>query len=156
MHMTNTQKLNTTEMLSHKPTPQQANRRNRKAGFSLLEIVLVMAIIGVLLAVVAFNVVGFGERGRIRATEASMRTIKTALDTYYLEYSTYPPTIETLQTVRPPMLDTGTTLRDGWNMPFHYTPGMNSQGQPYTLISFGGSPEWDPETGINVWTVGQK
>lgn len=146
--------MNNTQILNH--SQKHGHRWKTRSGFSLLEIVLVMAIIGVLLAVVAFNVVGFGERGRIRATEASMRTIKTALDTYYLEYSAYPPTIQTLQTVRPPMLDTGNSLTDGWNMPFHYTPGTNSQGQPYTLISFGGSPEWDPETGINVWTVGQR
>jgi general secretion pathway protein G len=135
-------------------TAGNARRRNSR-GFSLLEIVLVLAIIGVLLAVVAVNVGGFGQRGKIRATEASMRTIKTVLDTYHLEYSAYPPTLATLQTINPPMLPTQNTLQDGWNMPFHYKPGQNSKGQPYELISFGGAPEWDPAIAIDVWTIGQ-
>ncbi len=138
-------------------TPRKHARYARAAarGFSLLEIVLVLAIIGILLSVVAFNVAGFGERGRIRATEASMRTVKTALDSYQLEYASYPPTLETLQTVNPPLLPAGEPIADGWDKPFHYRPGPNAQNQPYTLISFGGAEEWDPAKGIDVWTIGQ-
>lgn len=138
-------------MPSPTPTPPRALAR----GFSLLEIVLVLAIIGILLSVVAFNVAGFGTKGKIRATQASMRTIKTSLDSYHLDYSAYPPTLATLQTINPPLLPANTPLLDGWKMPFHYKPGPNAQGQPYTLISFGGSEEWDPAVGINVWTLTQ-
>ncbi len=142
--------------LDAQPRSKRRSDRTRLApGFSLLEIVLVLAIIGILLSVVALNVSGFGARGKIRATEASMRTIKTTLDSYHLEYSAYPPTLDVLQTINPPMLPTNAPIQDGWKMPYHYKPGINAQSQPYTLISFGGAEEWDPAIGINVWTMGQ-
>lgn len=137
------------------PTPPRSKQHQLASGFSLLEIVLVLAIIGILMSVVAFNVAGFGTKGKIRATQASMRTIKVSLDAYHLDYSAYPPTLDILQTINPPLLPTDNPIQDGWKMPFHYKPGVNAQGQPYTLISFGGAEEWDPAVGINVWTMNQ-
>ncbi len=134
--------------------PGKRSRRQSK-GFSLLEIVLVMAIIGILLGVVALNVGSFGNTGKIRATEASMNTIQTALDTYHLSHSAYPPTLDTLRTMKLPLLPANKPIQDGWKQAFHYNPKPNAQGMPYTLISFGGSEEWDPAVGIDAWTIGQ-
>ncbi len=134
--------------------PGKRSHRQRR-GFSLLEIVLVMAIIGILLGVVAFSVGNFGIKAKIRATEASMSTIQGALDAYHLDHSAYPPTLDTLRTMKLATLPANKPIQDGWKRPFHYKPGTNAQGMPYTLISFGGSEEWDPAVGIDVWTIGQ-
>ncbi len=124
-------------------------------GFSLLELMLVLAIIGVLLAVVALNIGGFGTRGKIRATEASLATIQTASGAYHLEYSSYPPTLQTLVTVQPPLLAGTTSLQDGWGKSFYYKAGQNAQGNPYTLLSYGGAEDYTPEQAIDVWTMNQ-
>lgn len=58
-----------------------------------------IVILGVLMSVVAVNVLGQGTKAKIRATEASMNTIRVQLDAYQLEYSAYPSTLTTLQTV---------------------------------------------------------
>ncbi|MEN0019737.1 MAG: type II secretion system protein GspG, partial [Planctomycetota bacterium] len=127
-----------------------------RRGFSLLEIMLVLAVMGALMAVVAVSIGGFGERGKIRATEASMNTLKTALDAYHLEYSAYPPTLATLQTVRPPLVDANQNFMDGWNMPLQYVPGPTDNGEKFQLISFGGVEEYDPEKALSVWTIGNR
>lgn len=131
------------------------NRRSlrRTPGFSLLELMLVLAIIGVLTAVVAVNVVGAGGRAKVRATMASMTTVKSALNTYNLDNSAYPPTLPALQSGgTKAYLDPSLKLADGWGRPFYYAvPGLNSQ--PYDLISSGEDGQGGTEDDINVWTM---
>lgn len=112
-------------------------RRVRAAGgFSLIEMMLVIAIIGTLMAVVAYNLVGMGDRANRRATEASMKVIANALDTYYLNEKAYPPSDQLALLVTTGILSADTKLQDGWNTPFFYLyPG--SEGRIYDLISFG-------------------
>src|ERR1051326_179051 len=71
--------------------------RARRGGFSLLELMLVLAIIGVLTAVAAVSVFGQGEKAKKKATRASMAVIKNALDQYHLEKSVWPTTLSALQ-----------------------------------------------------------
>ena len=126
--------------------------RTRRA-FSLLEITLVVAIIGVLMAVAAGSVMGGAERAKSRATKASMATITTALKSYHLDNSKYPETISMLVTAKPPFLEK--TPQDGWANEFWYKgPGTN--GRPYDLISAGPDGELRTEDDINVWTMDEK
>lgn len=131
------------------------SRCTRRAvrAFSLLEMMLVLAIIGVLLAVVGLSLGGYAERGKIRATEASLKTLKQALTTYQVEYNAFPPTLAVLGAVRPPLIE-NPNMKDGWGREFYYKPGENAQGHPFTLMSFGGQEEYAPESAIDVWTIG--
>lgn len=133
---------------------QRVARRRLAPGFSLLELMLVLAIIGVLTAIVAVNVVGAGGRAKARATMTSMTTIKNALSTYNLDNSAYPPQLTGLQAggANKAYLDPTMKLADGWGRPFYYaTPGLN--GNPYDLISFGEDAEGGTADDINVWTM---
>jgi general secretion pathway protein G len=121
-------------------------------GFSLIELTLVVVILGVLMAVVAVNVLGQGEKAKKRATEVSMNTIQSQLDAYHLEYSAYPPALVTLQQVDG-FLGKNKSIKDGWKRDFLYrAPG--SSGMPYDLISMGGNID-DPGDDINIWTMDQ-
>ncbi|HZW10673.1 MAG TPA: type II secretion system protein GspG [Phycisphaerales bacterium] len=119
-------------------------------GFSLIELTLVVVILGVLMAVVAVNVLGQGEKAKRRATEASMNTIQAQLDSYHLEYSAYPPNLALLQQLEG-FLSKNKSIKDGWKRDFLYrTPG--SSGRAYDLISMGGNID-DPSDDIDIWTM---
>ncbi|MEO0513381.1 MAG: type II secretion system protein GspG [Planctomycetota bacterium] len=102
-------------------------------GFSLLELTLVIAIIGVLMGIAAINVVGAGERAKKKSTVTSMSTIDSALKAYRLEYNSYPETLGLLVDFQ--FLD-APVPRDGWDKEFYYT--LLAEGKQYSLISYGG------------------
>ena len=65
----------------------------RKKGFTLIEIMLVVIIIGVLVAMVVPNLAGRGEQARRAAAKADIDTnLSTALDLYELDNGRYPTT----------------------------------------------------------------
>lgn len=133
------------------PTTPATHRRARAAhGFSLIELTLVIVILGVLMSVVAVNVVGQGQRAKVRATKVTMDTIRTQLDSYHLEYSAYPPTLETLQKV-PGFLSDTKPIKDGWGRQLAYrTPGASNR--PYDLLSSGDNLD-DIGDDIDVWKM---
>lgn len=60
-------------------------RQRREAGFTLIEILIVLAVLGILAAVVVPNMTGFLGRGKDRSYEADRRTIQAAVDAYYTD-----------------------------------------------------------------------
>lgn len=120
-------------------------------GFSLLELTLVIAIIGVLTAVVAFSLGGLGGRAKTRATEASLTTIQTSIKSYHLEYSSYPPDLLTLVSAK--YLDRDKPLNDGWSKPFYYDSRGRSKEQPYVLMSSGEDGVSGNDDDVDVWTM---
>jgi general secretion pathway protein G len=129
------------------------NRRTRQSGFTLIEIMVVMTIIGLLMALVAprfMRSVGKAERG---AARAQVELLGTALDTFRLDVGRYPSTQEGLGALmqRPfgvdrwdgPYLKKGLP-KDPWSHPYYYrSPGEG--GRPYDLYSYGadGAPGGD-------------
>ena len=125
-------------------------RGGSRRGFSLLEITLVLAIIGVLKAVAAVNVIGAGERAKIKATKASMQTVVGQLKTYHLDNSRYPETLAMLVTAKPPYLEK--MPKDGWDNDFYYkSPGTN--GRPFDLVSPGGDGSFKTEDDVDYATL---
>lgn len=119
-------------------------------GFSLLELTLVLAIMGVLMAVAAVNIIGSGKRANIRATKTSMYTISGMLKDYYLTHSSaYPPDLATLV---PDYLEQQ-SLTDAWNELFWYAPSKDLSGNEYQFSSAGPDKEHGTEDDINWWNV---
>lgn len=127
--------------------------RTGAPGFSLLELMLVIAIIGILMAIVAVNVLGAGDRAKRTATVASLRTIKNVMGEYILKYSSPPPTLDTLVQLK--YLDPDFKLEDGWKRPFIYNPRGLDKDHPYTLGS-GGPDSTTTDDDVDVWNLSKE
>lgn len=130
-------------------SPSNPRRLARTApGFSLIELTLVIVILGVLMSVVAVNVVSQGEKAKIGATKTTMDTIQAQLNAYHLEHSAYPPDLELL---KQGFLSESKPIQDGWKRKFLYqAPGRNER--PYDLMSSGGDVA-DLTDDIDIWTM---
>ena len=106
-------------------------------GFTVLELLIVVAVIGVVVAIALPNVVSAIQRARQSRTMADMRTIGGALVLYEQDNVDYPietslVSAENLSLHLYPYLGDFRTT-DAWSRPYQYV----SDGHIYTLISFG-------------------
>ncbi|KZX73974.1 type II secretion system protein GspG, partial [Oleiphilus sp. HI0009] len=69
----------------------------KQHGFTLIEIMVVMVILGLLVAVVAPNILGRGEEARIGVAKTQLRNVSSALDLYKLDNFNYPSTEQGLE-----------------------------------------------------------
>jgi general secretion pathway protein G len=72
-------------------------RRSAQAGFTLVELLVVMVILGLLASLVAPNIFGAGEKARVQAARTQMSSLSTALDSFALDTGRYPASGEGLQ-----------------------------------------------------------
>lgn len=61
------------------------------SGFTLIELLIVVAIIGILAAIAVPNFLNAQIRAKIARTQADMRSVKTALESYQVDNNRYPP-----------------------------------------------------------------
>lgn len=126
-------------------------RTTARRAFSLLELMLVLAILGVLMTVAAVNVLGGQDRANRRATEATLTTVGTALKDYKLYTNAFP---ESLAQLQPQYIDESTSLRDAWKQELVYlVPGLN--GRAFELASIGPDGQSGTSDDIDYWTMGE-
>jgi general secretion pathway protein G len=133
--------------------------RNR-SGFTLVELIVVMVIIGLLAALVFPKLMPKVGKGKQSAAKAQIELLGQALDQFRLDTGRYPTTQEGLQAL---ITDPGVKGWDGpylkkalpndpWGNPYHYeSPGSHGD---YDLYSYGadGSPGGEGENkDINSW-----
>ncbi len=120
-------------------------RDRRRNGFTLIEILLVMAILGMLALMVLPNVVGQAEKARVKTALTQIATLGTALDSFALDVGRYPTTQEGLDAlVEPPsglrMWDGPYTNKkiglDPWANAYQYEGPEGDRGS-YLLLSYG-------------------
>jgi general secretion pathway protein G len=62
----------------------------RQKGFTLVEMLLVMAIIGILIFILLPNVVGVTTKAKTRQVQGDLRLVQAALGEYYIKYNDFP------------------------------------------------------------------
>jgi general secretion pathway protein G len=129
-----------------KARPSTAVARGRRA-FTLLEMMLVVVIMGILASVAVFAIRGRIAETRIGTTQASLNTIKSALEMYNGKYAVYPAVLDDL-TVGATRMITPPMPKDGWKRDFRYyypsASGLDPDTRPFDLFSMG--PDGIPNT----------
>jgi general secretion pathway protein G len=138
-------------------------------GFTLIEIMVVVIIIGLLAAVIVPQVIGRVDEARISKTKQDIQSIETALTMYRLDNFKYPTTDQGLRAlVQQPTdpniknwraggyLQRGSS-KDPWGNEYQYVyPGTH--GREYDLFSFGADGQEGGEgldADIGNWSVDQ-
>lgn len=117
------------------PTPLQSRPRS-SAGFTLLELMIVLVIIAVIAGIVGFNLVGQADRAKRDASIVAMKTVQQALDLYRVRYNTYPPTNPGLAALMSEKL-LNAEPRDRWGFMFEYYAPTSASPDGYELVSVG-------------------
>ena len=117
-------------------------RRKRRRGFTLVELMVVVVIIGLLAGAVTFSVRSYLIASKQNIAKLEISKIHQAIDTYYTAYDRYPSNEEGLEALIKPspkfpegILDRKTIPRDPWNNPYQYNhPGKDRH---FDIVTFG-------------------
>lgn len=113
----------------------RAARRKAAAGFTLIEMLVVIAIIAVLAAVVAPEVFRNVSDANVNAAKSQIEVFGLALDQYRLDTHAYPTTDQGLAALRVPPTSGQAA---GWRGPYLKRPVPNDPwGHPYVYVSPG-------------------
>lgn len=120
-------------------------RKIQREGFTLIEILLVVVIIGVLAALGVPKLTGHMERARVNAAKSDISAISSAISMYELDNGEFPKTLQDL------MKDPGNTMNwmgpymesglpdDPWGKPYQYKVTGTHNPHKYDLWSEGSS-----------------
>jgi general secretion pathway protein G len=115
------------------------------AGFTLVEMLVVITIIGLIMALVGPRVLNYLAESKVKTAKIQIQSMASALDLYYLDAGRYPSSAEGLAAlVQPtggnsnwngPYLKGGTVPLDPWGKPYVYrSPGEHGA---YDIVSLG-------------------
>jgi general secretion pathway protein G len=117
-------------------------------GMTLIEIMVVLTLLGIVATVLAVNIMGRFEEGKVDAAKLQMKNVETALLNFKLKYGRYPSTSEGLNAlVQPPPMKSGRTpgafldnpelLNDPWGNALQYFSPATSGQHEYEILSMG-------------------
>ncbi len=128
-------------------------KKHYRAGFTMVELIVVIIILGLLAGVVANNFVGQADKARVVTTKASLKTLHNAVLQFKMDTGRYPEEEEGLNVLTEEPGDVmgwtpggyliSTNLpSDGWGREFIFQLDPES-GKPFVIISYGadGEPE---------------
>ena len=140
------------------------NKKNTERGFTLIEIMVVIIILGILASYVAIKLTGQTGEARITQAKDQIATFKNALEMYKMQNGSYPSTDQGLEAlVSPPTAgklprnwkqNMERIPKDPWgNEYFYQSPGLHGD---IDIWSYGGDREEGGEgedADVNSWEV---
>jgi general secretion pathway protein G len=147
-----------------KPKRDDLSGRRAEAGFTLVEILVVITIIGLIMGLVGPRVLTYLSDSKVKAARIQIQGFSAALDLYYLDNGRYPTSSEGLNalaqkpdgatTWNGPYLNGNAVPKDPWGRPYVYRlPGQRS---PYEVVSLGpDGREGDPSITANAASAQQ-
>lgn len=119
--------------------------REQERGFTLVEMLVVITIIGLIMGLIGPRVLNYLSESKTKAARIQLQSFSAALDLFYLDAGRYPSTSEGLGALaqRPaglsawngPYLKGGAVPKDPWNTAYVYrAPGDHG---PYDILSYG-------------------
>jgi general secretion pathway protein G len=119
--------------------------RRGEAGFTLVEILVVITIIGLIMAIVGPRVLNYLGESKVKAAKIQIESFSSAIDLYYLDMGRYPTSSDGLTALvqRPgsaqewngPYLKGGVVPNDPWGHPYVYRSPV--ERAPYEIVSYG-------------------
>ena len=109
-------------------------KRRDESGFTLVELMVVIVIIGLLATIVIINVMPAADRAAATKARADVATLDQGVQMYRLNNGRYPTGEEGLQALVPEFIQR--LPNDPWSNPYRYSvPGQD--GRPYTIATWG-------------------
>lgn len=132
------------------------NSQTKQAGFTLIEVMVVIVILAIMAGLVVPKVVGQSDKARIKTTETALSATSNAIDMFKVDNGRYPTTQEGLNAlITPPQgaknwpeggYIKGGFPKDGWENDLQYVaPG--TEGRAYDLFSLGADAQEGGEGG---------
>ncbi|CAB5008886.1 MAG: prepilin-type N-terminal cleavage/methylation domain-containing protein [Actinobacteria bacterium] len=87
--------------------------RAKQAGFTLVELLIVITILGVLAAIVVFSVRGINDQSGTTACASDVATVDAAVEAYYASNGAYPANLASLWSGASPLLKSSPTFNGG-------------------------------------------
>jgi general secretion pathway protein G len=120
-------------------------RLESQAGFTLVEMLVVITIIGLIMGLIGPRVLNYLSESKVKAARIQLQSFVTALDLFYLDAGRYPSSAEGLGALvrqtpgvaawNGPYLKGGNVPNDPWNHSYVYrSPGEHG---PYDIVSYG-------------------
>jgi general secretion pathway protein G len=124
---------------------EKSGAHGTEAGFTLVEMLVVIAIIGLIMGLIGPRVLNYLSESKVKAAKIQIQSFASALDLFYLDAGRFPSTSEGLAALvrqtpgvaawNGPYLKGGTVPNDPWNHSYMYrSPGERG---PYDIMSYG-------------------
>ena len=143
---------------------RQLKLQGHQSGFSLIEIMVVVIIIGLLASIIGPAVLDRADEARLKKVQADFKSIQTALKLYRIDNFIYPSTEQGLEALvtKPSLAPVPRNWKNGgyveqlqqdpWGRPYLYmSPGEGKEYDIYTLGADGVSGGEGQAADISVW-----